>query len=814
MRLKSLSICGFRGFNDAQTLDLSDTMVIFEGPNGSGKTSIGEAVEWLLYGRTLKRTKGDDLSKREYSGCYKNAHYIGSAPPYVEAELDDRAGKARKILRELKTDETSVLKVDGSVVQDLKEFGIDHLHDRPLILQHTLQDFIFMKPKARYEVLSAMMGLEPLIALRTAVEAAKTEFSKRLPQRAVQAQSRRTLLVADMRQEPVLVPVVTLIESGRLAAAKQHLGQVAQGLVSPGYADLLQALKTVKSSKERAQLDWGRLSAAVISSPAEAPVVKLLSRLDARVSKIREHLAAAAAEQQGSQREHEPQRRQFYHLGLRLLDSVHPEHCPFCAADSLTPQRIAALREALAETPEGLAAIQKALAEVRGLTTDLVAQVAEQKKVVPNQPDDAEVRKIRDIAAGAAEAFLESNKALGDQLVICGESIEVLKNLQTAIEGVLSSGELPKSSDDLAQVVGRYKAEISVLPAFINGYAANYSVLDPAIKAGLASSADVKKVERTIAALEQWKDVRIAQVCRDVERSFTDLVGDIRTFTERKQKQVLATRDKEIKNWYAMLNPISDVAYDGMVPGTDNLELRARTYAKTMFAAPNLSMSQLNCVGLAIYLACATRKGTPFNTLLIDDPVQSMDDEHTEAFKKQVIEKLLDDVFHIILLTHMQLLAGDVEALYRRRGAALYKISQYSRSGPAIEWKGPGLGRLLEMVRTHKDATNEEYRKTATLNLRMFVEQFVKELYKADTGNPISRKYEGKSWGEIRSLLKSCKSFDINDEAKLEDTCNFTSKHLHPDERMPRSVANSAQLNSHYIAMSEILTKYKPVLGF
>ena len=61
MRLTKLSVSGFRGFNDAQTLDLSDPMV--EGPNGSGKTSVGEAVEWLLYGKTLKRAKGDELSK-------------------------------------------------------------------------------------------------------------------------------------------------------------------------------------------------------------------------------------------------------------------------------------------------------------------------------------------------------------------------------------------------------------------------------------------------------------------------------------------------------------------------------------------------------------------------------------------------------------------------------------------------------------------------------------------------------------------------------------------------------------------------------
>ena len=38
-----------------------------------------------------------------------------------------------------------------------------------------------MKPKTRYEVLSAMLGLEPLIDFRSAVEAAKTEFFKSLP---------------------------------------------------------------------------------------------------------------------------------------------------------------------------------------------------------------------------------------------------------------------------------------------------------------------------------------------------------------------------------------------------------------------------------------------------------------------------------------------------------------------------------------------------------------------------------------------------------------------------------------------------------
>ena len=816
MRLTSLSICGFRAFNDSQTLDLSDPIAVFEGPNGSGKTSIGEAMEWLLYGRTLKRTKGDALSKREYTGCYRNVHFSG-ATAYVEAEVEDSSGKPRRIRRELKADETSVLSVDGAAAQNLTEFGIDHMHDRPLILQHTLQDFIFMRPKARYEVLSAMLGLEPLIALRSAVEAAKTNFGNRIPQRVSQARNKSALLVTELRQEHVLVPVVTAIEFGRLAAARQHLVYVAQGLVTSGaaQADLLSALKATKAAEERSQLDWGRFSAQVIGSPPQNQAVMLLSSLDQHIERIRQHLrnaAAVTAPEQAPAREQDPQRRQFYDLGLHLVDSTHPATCPFCAAESLTPERLAALREAVAETIEGQSAISKALAEVRALVPAVATQVGEVKKLVPTQPQATDVQRIQDIVGAGASAYLASSQELSGHLERHGTAYAALEESQKAVEESLSFGRVPAGADDLGEALARYKVEVNALPAFINAYAATYSQLDPAIRAGLSSAADVKKIERTISALERWKDVQVSQAFRDVERIFTDLVGDIRTFIKRKQKEVLATRDQEIKDWYAMLNPASDVAYDGMTPGTDNLELRARTYSKTMFAAPNLSTSQLNCVGIAIYLACATRKGTPFKTLLIDDPLQSMDDEHTEAFKKQVIERLLTHGYHVIVLTHMQLLANDVESLYRNRGAVLYKMSHYSRSGPSIDWKGPQLVRLLESVRRNKDG-NEQYRQQATLNLRIFIERFAKDLYKAQTGGTISRRYEDRNWSQLKDLLKRCKDFDAADEPKIEDTHTFTSRHLHTDDRMPQPVPSGSQITSHYSEMSDTLNRYKPILG-
>ena len=686
MRIRQLRVRGFRGFNEEQVVALSDPIAIFEGPNGSGKTSIGEAIEWLLYGRTLKRTKGDELSRREYDGSYCNIHFIGPGEPFVELEVQDLSGKDHKIRRELRQDETSVLQVDGKLVTSLGAFGINTLYDRPLILQHTLQDFIFMRPKARYEVLTAMLGLEPLIAFRNAVEAAKIEFNKKLPQKVREAESRRTLLLASLRQEAVLIPVVKLVEAKRLSEAKQRLDQIAQGLVAGGTpaAEVLNALKTAKATKERAKLDLGRYAGTIINTPTETSAIRLLSGLDNRVDTIRQCLAdatAITASPKAATREQDPQRRQFYQIGLRLLYDAHLATCPFCTADSLTPQRLAAIREAVSETPEGQSALDKALAEVRAFMPAVLAQSAEVKRLVASLPEGTDMRKIRDIGGAAASAFLESNAALVGHLSKYSVAFDHLDKAHAAIEAALSTG-IVSGGEDLAEALAGYRRAVEELPAPVNAYAANYNVLDPTIRAGLASAEEVRKLDQVAQAVEHWKAIETAQEYRTIHEGFQELIRETRAFTGVKQKAVLASRDVEIRNWYAMLNPVSDVAYDGIKTSTDNLELRARTYAKSMTAAPNLSTNQLNCIGLAVYLACATRKGTPFRTIVIDDPVQSMDDEHNEAFKKQVVGKLLRDGYHIVLLTHMQPLAGDVEALYRKQGAALFKMRPYSRSGP------------------------------------------------------------------------------------------------------------------------------------
>lgn len=54
MRLSSVLISGFRGFAETLALDLSADVILVHGPNGTGKTSLFDAVLWAITGRVAR----------------------------------------------------------------------------------------------------------------------------------------------------------------------------------------------------------------------------------------------------------------------------------------------------------------------------------------------------------------------------------------------------------------------------------------------------------------------------------------------------------------------------------------------------------------------------------------------------------------------------------------------------------------------------------------------------------------------------------------------------------------------------------------
>lgn len=86
-RLRSLAVGPFRGFRDPEAFDLQRRIVMFSGPNGSGKTSLCEALELAMLGSVqegaLKRITAERYLANIHEGRY--------APPTLVAS--DQAGQ-------------------------------------------------------------------------------------------------------------------------------------------------------------------------------------------------------------------------------------------------------------------------------------------------------------------------------------------------------------------------------------------------------------------------------------------------------------------------------------------------------------------------------------------------------------------------------------------------------------------------------------------------------------------------------------------------------------------------------------------------
>src|SRR5688572_17389326 len=91
--LKRITIQGFRCFGaQPQTLSFASNVAAVWGPNSNGKTSLCEAIEFLLTGCTIRREMLAS-AQDEFAGALRNAHVSETADVFVEAEFEAPTGR-------------------------------------------------------------------------------------------------------------------------------------------------------------------------------------------------------------------------------------------------------------------------------------------------------------------------------------------------------------------------------------------------------------------------------------------------------------------------------------------------------------------------------------------------------------------------------------------------------------------------------------------------------------------------------------------------------------------------------------------------
>ena len=94
-KIKSIKISGIRGIKDCLTLDLKEKSVLVFGENGSGKSSLADAIEWY-YSDGIQHLVGEETGSTRGRGALRNLFIPDSEDAYIDIQYSNNKLDATK----------------------------------------------------------------------------------------------------------------------------------------------------------------------------------------------------------------------------------------------------------------------------------------------------------------------------------------------------------------------------------------------------------------------------------------------------------------------------------------------------------------------------------------------------------------------------------------------------------------------------------------------------------------------------------------------------------------------------------------------
>ena len=181
LRLVSIRPHYFRGFKSLpEPIDLTGTLIVIEGKNSSGKTSLAEALEFLFRGSLSRREEHGEGNPEELENCIENQLRPSDESTFVEAAFVRHSGTPDEkpiVLKRLLTKDygttstsscESQLRLDGAELSKEDEAAVlEELFSLvpPLLMQHTLRSFVQSPPSRRRQYFERILALDELTDL-------------------------------------------------------------------------------------------------------------------------------------------------------------------------------------------------------------------------------------------------------------------------------------------------------------------------------------------------------------------------------------------------------------------------------------------------------------------------------------------------------------------------------------------------------------------------------------------------------------------------------------------------------------------------
>lgn len=799
MNIKNITIQGFRGFNESRTIDFHERLTLIYAPNSYGKTSISEAFEWLLYGITSKVKNAD--SKEEYKGSYRNRHLLEASDSSVVVTFVDGTSEI-EYKGTLSSQEVVKRFVDGREVESWPLKQQLSKAPAPLILQHALKYLLLVKPDERFQGFARLLGLEKLdeiqrnfVSLCTKPEACATPDAKDLLSKVERLEGRlsnqsglagvekaykraegdfgetyeaimvkcRSWIPQDIEEAAIHVGLVRIREDA--------VGKIFSGHI--GLSDYSGGERQTNTDDEKFFVDCvtGLFVSEYMELLGLATVQRILDRAD------------------------------FFDLGVKLLDEG-PEKCPLCgrALDDLLLTHIRDEHDKLIAEKKQNVGLQTRRAKIEGVLKELEQRLTryqrrQEQKSSQLLAQEGSLEKLGAVLLPRYESHFVTVKDVISELAATRKRLQQFydETVERILEIDKSIRECKENAfliEMLGKAIAKYIAEAREYVLTISEKVAGIEAAGEVLKQELDALAGMEEVSVLIDLIEQQGDI---EKCQKIKKIFTGL-KELRKYVDRyvanKVLEAISNElTSEVMEWYGEIRTIGDpdVHFDGFdiertVKGelkARRVQIKAKSYGKELISAvSSLSESKLNALGLCVSLAVNLKGQSPFDFLIIDDPIQSWDAEHEVQFIG-VIRKLVERGRQVILMSHNKKWIEMVRQGCRTINGWYYEITGYTEAGPSIEeicWES-WRERLKEVDAIIKDENASSIKLgQAEEEIRFIIAELTCEIYYGKKGE--RKAPHSLNSTKVRKMLVEC-GIDTNLVDRITQTFETTDDAHH-----------------------------------
>ena len=628
-KIESITISGIRGIKSTLPLNLNKRSILIFGENGSGKSSLTDAIEWY-YSDGVEHLISKETGVTKGRGSLRNLFIPDNEDAFINIQHSNDK------LNAIKTIDSALKASASNSSDDYKDYLLATQSENLILRYRDLVEFIIATPGEKLEKLQNIIGFSAVTDVRGLLKKSAGRITRdiRSANYDNQKETKQSVILENLKQN-------AFTDDQLFAGANQLIKPLQIGKTIESHKDIQDVLKSIETKEDTALLE--QIS---FYTKAGENLTEIVGNIDNIHSSYKDYHTTYTELQKDPENIRKLQLLSLLKEGQSVLknDVVQDDYCPLCLQEKSKIELIKELNERILELEE--------LEEEKDKLEEQGQKLNEILRVNVNIIDGLLKEKL--IKEEQQAKHLENIQQLGTSL---NDFSDELKKELIAKDTIQEPGKTQINKNEISELA---KEAQDTAKALTESKSSN-------IKFQIYT-----KLFHAVTAYNQYQSIKRQQgILTKQQETFQLLFADFIKRQEEALNVFLKMFSANIDEYYTTMNPNEKIEDIKLVPIKDkNDDLVGITIEYSFFdettTVPTayFSESHINCLGLSFFLASVKAFNKQNEFFVLDDVISSFDMPHRSRFAKLLTDKF--GAFQILLLTHergfFELVASDVKS--------------------------------------------------------------------------------------------------------------------------------------------------------